>query len=190
MKSFAKIGGRALACILVCMAVVSCGYTSTDWRATLDAELPMFGHRNWIVVADSAYPKQSASGIETIYTGEDQLDVLKTVLREIKATTHVKAIVLLDAELENVIEEDAPGIEAYKRHLKELLKDKEVNVMAHEDIIGKLDTSAKLYNILVLKTDMVVPYTSVFVELDCAYWDIEKEKKLRDVMNEKGSRAE
>ena len=28
------------------------------WEARLDELLPQFGHRNWFVVADSAYPAQ------------------------------------------------------------------------------------------------------------------------------------
>ena len=39
------------------------------WRATLDERLPLLGHRNWIVVADAAYPWQASAGIETIDTG-------------------------------------------------------------------------------------------------------------------------
>ncbi|MDE3198919.1 MAG: hypothetical protein KGN84_21400 [Acidobacteriota bacterium] len=30
--------------------------TPQSWRATLEERLPLYGHRNWIVVADSAYP--------------------------------------------------------------------------------------------------------------------------------------
>ena len=30
---------------------------------------PVMGHRNWVVVADLAYPAQSRAGIETIATG-------------------------------------------------------------------------------------------------------------------------
>ena len=45
-----------------------------DWERQLSAALlPLFGHRNWIVVADSAYPAQSKPGIETIVAGEDQI---------------------------------------------------------------------------------------------------------------------
>ena len=39
----------------------------SDWEERLEAELPLLGHRNWIVVTDMAYPLQSAPGIETIY---------------------------------------------------------------------------------------------------------------------------
>ena len=167
------------------MAVAFSGCTSTGWRAKLDSELPVFGHRNWIVVADSAYPKQSASGIETVYTDAGQIEVLKTVLNAIDAAPHVQANVLLDVELDSVTEKEAPGVEAYSRQLKELLKGKQVKVMPHEEIISKLDASAKLFNILILKTDMVIPYTSVFLQLDCGYWNAEMEKKLRDTIGGK-----
>jgi len=36
--------------------------------------------------------------------------------------------------------------------------------------------------VLVIKTDMTIPYTSVFFELDCGYWDSDAEKRLREGM--------
>lgn len=167
-------------CTLGILLITFCGCANPGWRTKFEAELPAFGHRNWIVIADSAYPKQSAPGIETIFTYEGQIEVLETVLAEISEAPHVQAIVLLDAEMDKVNEEDAPGIEAYKRELKELLKGKQVEVMPHEEIISKLDTSAETFNILLLKTEMTIPYTSVFLQLDCGYWGAEQEKKLRN----------
>lgn len=166
-------------CLLGIMLIAAVGCTSPGWEARLDSELPAFGHRNWIVIADSAYPKQSAAGIETIYTGAGQLEVLATVLSQLEAAPHVQPIVLLDAEMAHVQEEDAPGIEAYRNQLSGILKGKTVEVMPHEEIIGKLDESAATFNILLLKTDMTIPYTSVFLQLDCGYWGAEQEQKLR-----------
>lgn len=166
--------------VLGIMSIMLCGCTAPAWRAKLDSELPVFGHRNWIVVADSAYPKQSASGIETVYTQAGQIEVLEKVLDEIEAAPHVQSIVLLDAEMDSVTEQDAPGIEAYRKQLKNLLKGKQVEVMPHEEIIKKLDADAKTFNILLLKSDMTIPYTSVFLKLDCGYWDADKEMRLRD----------
>jgi hypothetical protein len=34
----------------------------------------------------------------------------------------------------------------------------------------------------VLKTRMTIPYTSVFLRLDCGYWSDEQEKRLREKM--------
>jgi len=168
---------------MACMAMCGCG--KTDWKTQMNEQLPAFGHRNWIVVADSAYPKQSAPGINTVCTGQDQIKVLEHVLKQIEATPHVRAVVMLDTELDSVAETDAPGVDAYRLQLKTLLQGKQVKVMPHEEIISKLDKGAELFNILLLKTNMVIPYTSVFIELDCSYWNAEKEARLRKSIDTK-----
>ena len=58
----------------------------------------------------------------------------------------------------------------------------EVNSIMHEDIFAKLDTASKLFNVLVIKTESTVAYSSVFIELDCGYWTAEKEAKLRSLI--------
>ena len=71
-------------CIVVVFAGMLCGCNSSGWRARLDSRLAEYGHRNWIAVVDSAYPKQSAAGIETVVTGQGHLKVLKVVLEAIE----------------------------------------------------------------------------------------------------------
>ena len=87
----------------------------TAWRAALDERLPLLGHRNWIVVADSAYPWQASAGIETIHTGADHVEVVRGVLEAIAASRHVRPVVHLDAELPLVPETHAPGVTACRR---------------------------------------------------------------------------
>ncbi len=152
------------------------------WRATLDERMPAYGHRNWIVVADSAYPKQSAAGIETVYTGADQLEVLEAVLGAVDDAAHVRPIIMLDAELSAVTEAASPGVERYRAGLDGLFGGRETRVMPHEDIIRRLDEGSKLFNVLLLKTDLTIPYTSVFIELDCGYWSEEREAALREAI--------
>ncbi len=149
------------------------------WRDRLRQELPAYGHRNWIVIADSAYPKQSAPGIETVVTGEDQLTVLEAVLEAIDAAPHVRPLVLVDSELVKIPDADAPGIASYRRSLDGLLSKANLRRLPHEDIIRELDEGSKLFNVLLLKTNMTIPYTSVFIQLDCGYWDAAKESRLR-----------
>jgi hypothetical protein len=58
--------------LLALLFTVSCAFQSqaqVSWQTKLEQELPLLGHRNWIVIADSAYPWQTAPGIETINTG-------------------------------------------------------------------------------------------------------------------------
>jgi hypothetical protein len=150
-----------------------------SWQDHLETVLSEAGHRNWIVIADAAYPKQSAPGIQTIATGEDHLTVLNYALNGIKAAAHVNPIIMVDAELNYVSEDGVKGIEEYRNELKKVLQGKAVLDLEHERIISKLDEASSLFNILILKTNMDMPYTSVFIELDCGYWDAEQEEKMR-----------
>lgn len=178
--TFIKKNIRIAVLTLAVMSLYGC--SSNTWQSRFNSALPEYGHRNWIVIADSAYPKQSARGIETIATGKGQLEVLDTVLDAIADAHHVQAIVMLDAELDSVTEADAPGVTEYRSKLKASLKGKQVKVMPHEDIIRELDQASEMFNILLLKTNMTIPYTSVFLQLDCGYWNADKEKRLRDAM--------
>ena len=148
------------------------------------------GHRNWIAVVDSAYPLQTSGGIETVDTGDDQLDVVQAVLEDISKSKHVRPVIFTDAELKLVPESDAAGITAYRESLSKLLgrigKGKgEVQNLPHEQIISKLDDAGKTFHFLVLKSTMTIPYTSVFIRLDCGYWSEEQEKRLRERMGAK-----
>jgi hypothetical protein len=149
------------------------------WELSLNCLLPLWGHRNWIVVADSAYPAQSNPGIETIATEADHCLVLKATLDAIDNSKHVRANVYLDAEFKMVAEQDAPGVTRYRQRLARLIGNRETQSLAHEQIIAKLDESGKLFRILILKSTLAIPYTSVFFELDCGYWTREAEERLR-----------
>lgn len=154
----------------------------TDWHARLNQELPLLGHRNWIAIVDSAYPLQTSGGIETVETDADQLEVVKTVLGELGKAKHVRPIIFTDAELKVVPEKDAAGVTAYREALSNLLGKGEVQSLPHEEIIAKLDEAGKTFHILVLKTKLTIPYTSVFIRLECGYWSADAEKRLRDAM--------
>jgi hypothetical protein len=71
----------------------------------------------------------------------------------------------------------------YARNLGAALKGANVRYLPHEEIIHKLDESAKLFRVLLIKTDMTLPYTSVFFELDCGYWSAEAEQRLRKALS-------
>src|SRR5207302_6229193 len=151
----------------------------------LEKELPLLGHRNWIAVVDSAYPLQTSGGIETINTDADPVEVVQTVLDELSKAKHVRPVIFTDAELTLVQESDAPGVAAYREALCKLLHRMdggklEAQSLPHEEIISKLDEAGKTFHILVLKSRMTIPYTSVFMRLDCGYWTAEQEKRLRE----------
>jgi L-fucose mutarotase/ribose pyranase (RbsD/FucU family) len=153
-----------------------------SWQQIVAERLPLYGHRNWIVIADSAYPAQSRAGIETVVSGAEQTDVLKQVLSALAASRHIRPIVYTDRELRFVPEQDAPGIGNYRQQLNALLKGMAVQLLPHEEIISKLDQAGQTFRVLIIKTNLTIPYTSVFLQLDCAYWSAEAEQKLRGAM--------
>jgi hypothetical protein len=152
------------------------------WQQKLAERIPLYGHRNWIVIADSAYPAQSRDGIETIVVNAPQVRVLQTVLSQLDASKHVRPIVYTDQELKFIPEAEAPGVSGYRETLAMLLKNRDSNVLPHEQIISKLDQTAQTFRVLIIKTNMAIPYTSVFLQLDCGYWSAESERKLRAAM--------
>jgi hypothetical protein len=150
------------------------------WEETLRQRLPLFGHRNWIVVADAAYPAHSGSGIETITADDTLIQVLQTSLSAVASCRHIRPTVYTDLELSALDEADAPGISEYRMQLDAILSGCTVDRLMHEQIISKLDQCAKIYRVLVVKTTMALPYTSIFLELECGYWDARAEKRLRE----------
>ena len=155
---------------------------AVSWERRVEKELPLLGHRNWIVVADSAYPAQISPGVEVIYTGEKALPVIEKVLELVDRAPHVGPVVYLDAELDHVPEAQAKGIGHYREKLAKLLADQKVVRLPHEELIARLDEAGKTFRVLVLKTDLTLPYTSVFLRLDCGYWTPEAEQQLRRAM--------
>jgi hypothetical protein len=54
--------------------------------------------------------------------------------------------------------------------------------LPHEQLIAKVNEAASAFQVVIVKTNTTLPYTSVFLELDCAYWDDEREALLRAAM--------
>jgi RbsD / FucU transport protein family len=158
--------------------------SSTSWQQELRREIPLLGHRNWIMIVDSAYPLQVSPGVETIETNADQLQVTREVLAALDHSIHVTPNVYLDSELPYVTDQAAPGVGAYRQHLKETLINLPVKSLPHETLIKQINDAGQTFHILVLKTNMVIPYTSVFLQLDCKYWSPAAEQQLRQSMQQ------
>ena len=173
---------RLVTVTILSFAPVLASAQSPDWRTHLNEELPLLGHRNWIAVVDSAYPLQTSAGVETIETNASQLDVVRTVLDQLSKAKHVRPVIFTDAELKVVPEADAAGVAGYRGALSSLLGKTEAQSLPHEEIISKLDEAGKTFHVLVLKTNMTIPYTSVFIRLECGYWSADAEKHLRERM--------
>ena len=194
MQSFnaqAMRGGEVRFKVVLALVALSCFVTAlhaqSDWRQKVKEELPLMGHRNWIVVVDSAYPLQSGSGVETVETNSDQVAVLNYVLDAVRNSRHVRPLVHTDAELAYVPESEAPGVTQYRQQLKSILNGVPVDSILHQTLIDRLNETGKSFHVLVLKTNMTIPYTSVFLQLDCKYWGSESEARLREAMKSRAA---
>jgi len=154
-----------------------------DWCRTFENRLPVFGHRNWIVVADSAYPAPSAEGIETIVANGGLPEILARVLAAIATSGHVRPVIFVDKELQFVDEKDYPGVTAFRQQIGRLSASNAVNSLPHDEIMTKLNDASKTYRVLIIKTNMRIPYTSVFIRLDCGYMSDEVGNKINRAMS-------
>ncbi len=153
-----------------------------DWKTAIKGQLDYLGHRNWILVVDKAFPLQTAQGLTTINTHEDLLTVLKYTLGEIEACSHVKPNVYTNKELSYITNSQVAEIDTFRQSLNEVIGKHSPQVMLHDDVFTQIDYASKLFKVLVIKTDKTIPYSSVFLQLDCKYWTSEKEQELRRAM--------
>jgi hypothetical protein len=130
-------------------------------------------------VVDSAYPLQVSPGLETVETNVSQIEFTQCVLGAIGKSIHVRPNIFMDSELPFVPEEAAPGVARYRSEIGTLLDGYKVQSELHEKLLSDVDRAGKVSHILILKTNLAIPYTSVFLQLDCKYWDAEAEKRMR-----------
>ncbi len=157
--------------------------SQVNWQNRVSQSMPLLGHRNWILIVDSAYPLQSSPGVETIETNASQLDVLRYVLDAINSSIHVRPLLYMDKELPFVSDDDARGASAYRTQVAQILRNYPIESMLHEQVIAQIDETSKQFHVLVLKTTMTIPYSSVFIRLDCKYWSADAEKRMRARMH-------
>jgi hypothetical protein len=153
-----------------------------SWLAKVAQELPLLGHRNWILIVDSAYPLQVAPGVETVDTRAPLTAVLPYVLGEIENSEHVRPDIYMDAELPFVTDQDAPGTSQFRANIADILHVYPIQTMPHDKLIGTVNDAGKTFQILVLKTNMTIPYSSVFIQLKAKYWGDDAEARLRAKM--------
>ena len=155
---------------------------AASWEAKFLGELPALGHRNWVVVADAAFPLQISPGMEVVVSNEDHFAVLEKVLKALDASKHVRPKIYLDKELDYVPEELAPGLDDCRKRLKRMLAGRDAKPVLHEELIARMDQVARMFRIVMIKTNLTLPYTTVFLELDCGYWGPDSEAKMREKM--------
>ncbi|WP_455674470.1 hypothetical protein [Phocaeicola sp.] len=148
------------------------------WQAELQQKLPLLGHRNWIVVTDMAYPLQTKQGITTLFADEPYKEVLACVQGMLNDHPHVYAHVYQDKELLLLTDKICPGVGEFKEGVNRVIPADSIVYRDHEELISTLDEVSNLFQVVIIKTNLAMPYTSTFMELDCKYWNAEKQAEL------------
>ena len=133
-------------------------------------------------MADAAYPEQCGEGVTVVVATEPLDEVLRTVLGAIDEAGHVSANVKIDQELEYLSDDLCPGVEALRASIQFETSQLPTSEADHDSILEMLNVDATSYSIFVIKTNTMIPYTSVFLRLECGYWNSDKEKYLRERM--------
>ena len=153
-----------------------------DWKNILHNELPLLGHRNWIMVVDKAFPALNAPGMEVIYADDNLLSVLKYTLNEIDSSSHVRPIIYVDKEMQFITPQLEKGVDVFRDSLKNILNNQPMHPELHDSVFTNIQKTSELFKVLVIKTNGTRAYSSVFLQLDCAYWNAEQEAQLREAM--------
>ena len=153
---------------------------SAEWQKTFEERLPVYGHRNWIIVADAAFPAYSQGGIETIVADQDLPAVLNYVGRAISSSRHVRANVLLDQELHFIQEDDYPGVADVRDEIARIFDQTRLSSIPHAQVLSDIHEVGKTFRILLIKTNSTIPYTSVYMRLDCGYMTDEFDHQIRN----------
>ena len=74
----------------------------------------------------------------------------------------------------------APGIDDAAQKLRESLHGHEPTELDQQSLLTLLEDANRSFDVLVIRTQTALPYSSVFLELKPGYWDADSEARLRE----------
>lgn len=176
----------------IALAMCGCagqGKVERPWMNSIRHELGYLGARNWVVIAEAAFPVPSRRGLRVVQVNDEIPGVLDGLEQIIEEKHHVKPRIYLTTEMAKVPYDYAPGIKEHKADLKQALHGRETVRLDNEMLVNLINSTSKSYRVLVIKTRTAIPYSSVFVELRSGYWDADSEAVLRKNMEAKNRKT-
>lgn len=154
--------------------------SENTWRAAVDSQAAQLGYRNWIVIAEASFPAHSRSGVRQVSAPVEAPEALDYVLQALEQTENVRPQVYLTRELRSVENDFAPGIDELRKRLQASLHGHEATELDQQSLLTLLEDANRSFDVLVIRTQTALPYSSVFLELKPGYWDAESEARLRE----------
>jgi L-fucose mutarotase/ribose pyranase (RbsD/FucU family) len=150
------------------------------WKGAVDRQAAQLGYRNWIVIAEASFPAHSRPGVRQITAPVEVPQAVDYVLQALERTENVRPQVYVTRELRSVENDFAPGIDRLREQLKEALHGHETTQLDQQSLLTLLEDANRSFDVLVVRTQTALPYSSVFLELKPGYWDASSEMRLRD----------
>jgi L-fucose mutarotase/ribose pyranase (RbsD/FucU family) len=154
--------------------------SENTWRAAVDSQAAQLGYRNWIVIAEASFPAHSRSGVRQVSAPVEVPEALDYVLQALEQTENVRPQVYLTRELRSVENDFAPGIDELRKRLQASLHGHEATELDQQSLLTLLEDANRSFDVLVIRTQTALPYSSVFLELKPGYWDADSEARLRE----------
>ena len=172
-------------CFLVLgVAVLSLGCAGMQggntWQAAVDRQAGQLGYRNWIVIAEASFPAHNRPGLRQVNASVEIPEALDYVLNALERTETVRPHVYVTRELRAVENDFAPGIDDLRKRLKDSFHGHEPTELDQQSLLTLLEDANRSFDVLVIRTPTALPYSSVFLELQPGYWDVDSETRLRD----------
>ena len=179
-------------CLLLPLLFTGCGGSdrSRPWKSTIRHELEHLGARNWVVIAEAAYPVQSRRGLRVIHIDADIPDLVDGIEQVIEEKHQVKPRIYVTSEIGHVEYDYAPGVKNYRKELEDALHGRETLALQNDMLMRMMGDTSKTYRVLVIKSRTALPYSSVFMELGSGYWDADSEDALRRTMERRKKELE
>jgi D-ribose pyranose/furanose isomerase RbsD len=150
------------------------------WHAAVDRQAGQLGYRNWIVIAEASFPAQNRPGVRQVTASVDVPEALDYVLSALEQTENVRPHIYVSRELRSVENDFAPGIDELRKRLKDSLHGHEAAELEQQSLLTLLQDANRSFDVLVIRTTTALPYSSVFLELQPGYWDVDSETRLRE----------
>ena len=169
--------------LLPLMAFLAQGCASVGgapWKAMVQQRTSELGFRNWIVIAEASFPAYSRAGVHQVSADVEVSEALSYVLEAIDQTQHVRPHVFLTREMRSMSNDVAPGIDEMRAKTQQSLAGLEFASLDQESLMSLLADANRSFDVLLIRTNTALPYSSVFIELQPGYWDAESEQQLRD----------
>ncbi|MFZ4780070.1 MAG: RbsD/FucU domain-containing protein [Terrimicrobiaceae bacterium] len=171
--------------ILVCgAALLSFGCANmrkeNTWQGAVIQHARQLGYRNWIVIAEASFPAQSRPGVRQVMAPVEVPEALDYVLRVLEQTEDVRPQIHVTRELRSVENDFAPGIDDLRKRMKSALHGHDTTELDQQSLLTLLEDANRSYDVLVVRTQSALPYSSIFLELKPGYWDELSESRLRE----------